>query len=930
MKKITSMLCALTMAFSLIAAPAKTTQTHRLHPQQAMTVKSDKAQMERLLTHAKTEKERAERMYKFKQTLKKQQTKAPNTSRRTKQDVQAISVERYNSSILYGTSLLIGLHNDTEDIHFFYQFPLAAGAHSIELGRTYTLAEMEAEGCEWDEYDSDEQLIMHYYTAATFVMTKGTGYDVHIAATATDSLGNQFSLTYDETPLVPTGDSVTVTISRPLTGCEYNDQEHYWLVRAQDNTYSVQLQYYSTDESSPAGSFGAADIELSATYLSYPTGELDEYQEPIYNEVYAKDGSILVTQDSGRTNVNASILAEDGVRYLITLFYALPEADSQETFLANNLHVDTWAFEAWGEILITASTEDGKSISLDFYGDQEAGIPGTYNINESSSNGGSVTVDGEQYNIYSGSVTISLANDAYSVSGTILCWNNVEYTLNLNEPEVVVSEKTFASANMIIDVYPTDQFFEVWGFDTAGNYMLLTVNSATVAGDYTLAVDTTYTYAEIDGNDYILRSADIHVTYEDGLATISGTLHMLNADSKYDEINLTLNLQAGPYQPSVRDVTISEIYHFNSANDQVCYMLTSDDGQQMFTFMMYVPLWNEDVELAHTYTQNEMNPEGTLGQNKAEREYIVYQTASFTKTAITTDSINIVVTVLDTRGNTWNLIYEGLDTPIEGLYVTLGQANAYHHADGGIEYELVDEDNTLSCHLVIAVEEGMDDVELDSIYRSANGGINLELSYLSVQKVEYKIVEAELCKETEGDEVWVSANVTDERGFQYMLRYHDDGFILTGDTIRMHYTAEVSANYSDEYATWNIYAEGDQYIVKFALSCDQESLVGTHVDDVETWSSRVEVLLDAAENNWLYVGLHSVMYLTVSETGNGYALEALAIGEDGNVYDIAVNTIQDALENIVVTPKAVKRIVNGVLIIERDGASYNAQGAQIR
>lgn len=842
---------------------------------------------------------------------------------------QAITVERYNSSIMFGTSVMVGLHNDTQDLHFFYQFPLAEGAHSIELGKTYTLAEMEAEGCEWDEYDAEGDLTMHYYTAATFCMTKGAGYDVHIAATATDDAGNEFTLAYDEAPLVPTGDTVEVNITRPLNTCEYNELEKYWLVRAQDNTYNVQLQYYSADSESPAGTFGASDIELSSTYLSVPTGELDEFDEPIYRDVYAKDGNIIVTKnDSGRIDVSASILAEDSIQYTITLFFATPEVESRDSIVANNLKVDTWAFEAWGEIQIFASTEDGKDLSLDFYGDQATGIPGTYTID--GTNGGSVSVNGEQYAVYSGSVTISYANDEYSVSGTILCWNNMEYTLNLQEPEVVVTPKNFTSENMVLDIYPLDAYFEVSGFDTASNYLLLTVNSATVAGDYTAAVDDEYTYLEMDGNDYILQSANIHVTYTNGHATVSGTLHMVNQESKYDEIELTLNMQAGPYVPSERNVTISRIQHANVAKDQVIYMVQSEDDQQIFQFWINVGLWDQDVELGKTYTLADMDASLCAGQNYAEREYIYYQSVSFTKTALSGDSIQIVITVLDTRGNTWHLTYEGEKDEVIGQYVDLGQANAYAHADGGIEYEMVDVDNTLSCHLVIPGETGMEDVVLDSLYSSADGGINLELSYLSIQKVEHKIVAAELRKEEEGDEVWVSANVTDDRGYQYMLRYHDNGFVPTGDTIQIFYSAEVSANYNEEYNSWFIQAEGTEYIVSFAISSDEASPVGTHVDDVELWSSSVEILEDASTSTWNYVVLRAIDYLTISETEAGLAIDAMVIGEDGNVYEIAVNMGKEDVENIDAEQKAVKRIVNGMLIIERNGVKYNAQGCIVR
>ena len=921
MKKITSVFCALAMIWSVNAAP-------RLHAPKA---KSDKQQLEQRLAHAKNDKERDELTYKYKQLLKAQPAKAVRAPR-AKHEAQQVTIDRYSYFISGGTSIQYGLHNEELNMHFFYQFPLAEGAHNIEFGKTYTLEEMEADGCEWDEYNENDDLVMHYYTAATFTITKGEGFDIHIAATATDDQGNEYSFAYDEEPVEPTGETVEVSVSRPLIGCDYNETDGYWLLRAQDNTYFVQLEYFSQDGESPAGSFGANDIEFSSTYLEIQTGVLDEYDEPVVQTIHVKDATINVTVNDGRTDVTGSMLGEDGVRYNITLFYATPVVESQENFIANDLSVDTWAFDAWGEIQIFASTSDGKSLSFDFYGNQEEGIPGTYMITPlpGNMNGGSVSVNGEQFAVYSGSVTVAYENDEYSVTGTILCWNNVEYTLTLSEPEVVVSEKNFTSEAMVLDIYPADRFFEVSGFDADGNYLLLTINSATVAGDFASEVDGEYTYAEINGENYVFVSAEnIHTTYADGKATVTGTLRLINENNKYDVVDLALDLQAGPYVPSTRNVTLAQMYHANAANDAVGYSFVSEDGMQMFTFIFAVDMWDEDLQLDKTYSLADMDPQQSVGRNAAEREYVVYQSVSFVKTA-TESGVKIEISILDTRGNIWNLIYEGEDTEYEALFVELGQANAFSHADGGVEYEMIDTENTFSCHLVIEGELGMEDVVIDSLYLSANGGIDLERSYLSIRKVEYKIAEAAFRKEAEGEEVWVSADITDERGYKYMLRFHDDGFNLTGDTIQISFNAEVEATYYEDDYSWRVYAEGTNYIAAFAINGNENDLIGTHVYDVNEWSSHIEILIDEEESNWEYIGIHSIEYVTISDTENGYALEAEFVGEDGNVYVVSVHKWAEAIDNTLVPQKAAKILRNGQIVIIKNGVEYTVQGALLK
>lgn len=853
-----------------------------------------------------------------------------NASTRVSQETVKIPVDRYNAFIMNVSSVLYGLHNEEQNLHFFFQFPLPDEAFTIEFGKTYTLDEMIAEGSEWDEYDEEDNLTMHYYTSATFRITKGEGYDIHILATVTDDQGKEFTLVYDEEPLVPTGETVDVAISRPISDCSYNEEERSWLVRAQDNNYFVQLQYYSADKDSPAGSFAAKDIELTSTYLSFSTGELNEYDEPVYKELYAKDAAIEFTQNDKRMDVKANILAEDGVRYNITLFYALPEAESHEDFVANNLKIDTWAFEIWGEVAVSASTEDGKSVSMSFYSnDEEQGILGPYTISPEpgSPNSGSVSIDGEAYGVYSGEVTIAFENDKYSVSGTILCWNNVEYTLNLQEPDVVVSPMNFESEGMVIDVYPEDRFFEVAGFDGEGNYLLLTVNSATVSGDFSAEVDSEYTYLEIPGATYDFVSADIHVSYDGTEATVSGTLRMINIDDKYDVIDLSLNLHAGPYVPSERDVTLSVFYRSNVDNNTVVYMLAPEDRLQNFTFIFEAGLWEEDIQPDSVYTLDAMSSE-SYGLNFAEKEYIVYKSVSLVKTE-TENGVRIVATVVDTRGNTWHLTYEGANPEMEGLFVDLGQANAFRHADGGLEYEMVDKDNTFSCHLVLPGVEG-EDVELDSLYSSLNGSFDFELSYLSIQKVEYKLVEASFRKEVEGSEVWVSADVTDERGYVYKLRFYDEGFVLTGDTVYMNFDAEVSANYSEDENLWYLYAEGSEHIVSFAvMAANSDSPAGTYSEeDVELWSSHVELHIEG--DNWAYIGLHSIEFVTVSQTENGFAIEAEVVGEDGVVYVVNARKQSEAIEHTQAPAEALKILRNGQVIILLNGVEYNLQGTRIR
>ncbi len=932
MKKITSFLCALTIMLSASAAP-------RLHAPKA---KSDKQQLEQRLSRCKTEKERAELTYRYKQVLKAQsnaaapaRAKAP----RAKREAQAVTINRYNSMILNGSSLMYALHNDEQNIHFFFQFPLAEGAHSIEYGKQYTLAGMEAEGCEWDENNENDNFIMHYYTAATFTISKGASYDIRIDAAVTDDQGNAFTLTYEEEPLIVTGETIELNLTRPMTGCDYNDNEQYWLLRGDNGTYYVQLQYYSADSESPAGSFAAENIELNSTYLHIVTDEEDDWGDPVTKDLYAKDASVEVTKEGERIDVTASLLCEDGNRYAITMFYALPEAESEEDFVANDLQVDTWAFELWGgNIQVFANTEDGKYISLDLYPGSGETFLGTYTIGgENHTNGGFVSYEGTQYDVYTGEVTVAQAENKYVVTGKVLCWNNVEYTLNLQEPEATVTPVTFSGDKLVLDVYK-DGFFEVSGYNAERDqWLLLTVNSATVAGDYTLAdLDDEYTYYSTEAGEYTVTAAEIHVVYADGKATVTGSLQAVNNTNKYDVLDITLDIVAGPYVPSERNVTIGQIrFEYNDEYPSVMYGLLSEDAKQVFYLNISGNKWSPDVVFDKTYAIGDLYENGSYGQNADEHEYIVYTAVSFTKTATET-GVKVVATIRDTRGNTWNLTYEGEDGEVSMMYVNLGQANSGAHVDGGIEYEMVDVDNTLKCVLVFPNVEG-EDVVFDSTYTSADGGIDLEISYLSILGEEHAVTSARF---TKGCFDWngaysYQAVVTDDRGYQFTLSLYDDGFELTGDTIEVKIANPLTATYYEEYYEWMFYGEDENASINISVnSLNDELQLGEYdVEDIVLWSSNIS-FADGVDEEGLplekMIGFHAVERLVISGEEGNYALEATVVGEDGNVYLIAVNKTTEAVDNVQGDKvQSTKVLHDGILIIEKNGVRYNAQGAVV-
>lgn len=954
MRKLTSLLCALTLTLSIGAeTPFRSpfpTLTDGAKLQQAQKTESAKlqqtqttesAKLQKALKAAGNDKERKAIISRYKAAHNGQVPAYPapaqaqkNHAPKAGQEATEVVITRLSTTLsVEDGTIFYGLHTDEFAPAFYFDLPLAEGTHDVELGRVYTLDEMNADACEWDDEDWNE----HYYAAANFQKTMGNAYDVHIVATITDVDGVEWNLSYDEAPLVPTGETIDVNINRPLETMQYITSDGSWLLRARNSDYFVQLQYFSTDSLTPAGTFDAESIIFGDTYIEVPTGEYDDYGDPTYKYIHPKDGTVsaAISADGKRLDVSASLLCEDGKVYNITLFYALPEKESEAQLVATNLSIDEWGLELWGELALFASNDDGLSVGLNLYPLSADNWLATYEITADNSNNGYIAYNGEQFSIYSGTLNIAFENDKYVVTGTVLAWDNVEYSLRLTTPDPVITSMTFNGTDVVLDLYEEMGAWQIAGFDDEHeNFLSIAVYSSEVAGHYNdmSLFEPQASYLAVGEAVYLLQSVDITVTYADGEAAASGTMSLVNQEDGLDIIELTVVLEAGPYQPSEHDLILSDFaFGYYDEGPDVYYELLEENSFQKFAFDIIVDRWSPDVEFGKTYTLDDMLINDSYGLNFYENTYIYYETVSFTKTKNDDNTVTILISVADTRGNIWNLSYTGDDKETDPVYVTLGQCNMFTHSENSIEYEMVDKDNSLKCVLVLNLTE---EAESDSTYTTET--IDLIDSYLSIRGTEYSLTDATFFREVDGETLYVSASVTDERGYQFRLSFYDDGFRPTGDTIKVEFDAEISVMYFEEYYQWNIRAENDSVIAHFSLSGSEDVFATGRqlADDASIWSSRIEFYLgydeEDEEDKWLYVQLREIQSLVVFGSEGSYSLEAVVLAEDGNVYLIAVNKQFEAVDELSVEPAAAKRIIDGQLFIERNGVRYSVSGVRVK
>lgn len=474
--------------------------------------------------------------------------------------VQQITIADYSvRADAANEAIFYTLSEGNEGKSFNFYIYLEEGQHDITCGKTYTLNDMEQYYCYWQE----DAVTAFGIVQASFTKTKGEGYAVNFSAYVMDSEGEEFELSYTEAPLVLTGDTVKVAFEKPAMISRNTDGT--WQIEASNGEIGGRVQYYSTDEKSCAGSFAGDDIYLVACYMDVATGEY-EYGVPVYERVFAKDASVQVTEDEKRIDAHAVLVGEDGVVYDFTAQFVKPEIEDHVTITSDSLLIETWGYDRFGTIQMSASDSAYKVIFwFEPYGFEEE-LAGTYVVGERQFDGWVINLEtGKETSLYSGSVTVTYDDGAYSVDGAVLCKDNVEYTLHLRiaKPTPTREETlVFARIPMRID----EDGWATYGESADHkNYISLFSPSTTVAGTYT-EEDLLQIYCFIgtdlanDGSTnryFTLEEANLNVTFDttDSVAHITGTMYCINTQDPNDRPIFTIDATTAMDGPFFDDAT---------------------------------------------------------------------------------------------------------------------------------------------------------------------------------------------------------------------------------------------------------------------------------------------------------------------------------------------------------------------------------------
>ena len=528
MKKFFSILCALTMVLSVSAAPvAKKMQAAKFQSTVAKQLSTEK-------------KAPTKKVVKKANTLVMAEKAVAPAFRAPKVKAEAIDVTCGSWDIEdWGTDGELYLYGADNTYAFYFDLIYGEGASDLVLGQTYTAEDIYV-GADGQYggvfYDGDWHYGIKQLSLVKTVDGEGL---VHFVGSCIDSLDAAFSFHYDETPFVPTGEEVEHSFVKSAT-LSYSKSYKDWTIKVSDAAYALKLDIFSEDSLSAVGEYSSKNGDFDVDYTNVEIKITPD--SSILYQPHSATASITERNDS--IFIHAEIMAENGVLYKFDAFNAAPQKQGEAAIIATNLVLDDSWYGYFGVAWADASNDD-YAVSLTLSNLTGALVAGT-------DFRGSITnkATGEEAEIYSGSITISNIGGLL-ISGTVLCYDNIEYTLNLAYvlPEPGREETINGAGYLYLENQSGMLYWQAVAMNQAQDrYVSLLAISDVTAGTYTLEdLYAQYTYVGVftapsDTAWYDIIDANITVAVNGDAATIIGTLLGQNASDDSDIVKFTLNL----------------------------------------------------------------------------------------------------------------------------------------------------------------------------------------------------------------------------------------------------------------------------------------------------------------------------------------------------------------------------------------------------
>ena len=600
MKKFLSLLCAVAIVLGASAAPVA---------KKAGAVKFQRAAVGQLRTEKKSLAKKSVKKDAFAQKKQAEMQKNARlaageakiaTASLKRAKAEAIDVTCSSWEIEdWGEDGELMLYGEDNTIAFYFDIIYGGEATDLQLGKTYTVEDI------W--VGSDGQYGAVFYDGKwnygikelALVKTIDEKNLVHFVGSCVDSLDAAFTFHYDEEEFIPTGEEVNHSF-KTSAKLSYSSYFQDWTVSAEDAEYAFTLDILSENSESAVGEYDSANGDFDLDYTEVEVFTSDDASTVLD----AKSAKAVIVERNDSLIIAAEILASDGVKYIFDAFYAAPTKQGEATIEATNLVIDDSWFDFFGIVMATASNDD-----YDVY----FSLPGTSGDfvigNEASG-------DINNIEMYSGSIKIINGSEGAELTGKVLCYDNIEYTLDL---KYVRPDKTRDIAieinDAVLTIYPDSKDWQVVGVNADNTfYVAIDVVSDAVEGTYSEAdLDAYYTaidsvYVQNDSlkiaEEYVALGMNLIVTFnaQDSTAVITGTYlgqGYLNSED-VPEFTLSIAAKVVTYVPST-EIEYDAEENFNAqyptyevddtylANYGVLFITAANDDRETIVLEVWLP-----------------------------------------------------------------------------------------------------------------------------------------------------------------------------------------------------------------------------------------------------------------------------------------------------------------------------------------------------
>ncbi len=583
---------------------------------------------------------------------------------------------------------------------FRFDIVVADGLKDVEPDKTYTLDDMLTNY----SYVKMGDLTVSY-TSATFVKTVNADGSADINASALDANGSEWNLHYT-IPAPPTAES-----SETITAAVTYTSEVIWfwtqyIFEAADEANAITLSMMPDD--SFFGTWGAPDeIWGSVTPLN-----------GVSSEIYS--GEVTFTKTEDGFTITGKVLCENNIEYTLDLTYINPGPSRTENITLENMELGVYdgAWQVWG-----FSADNTQYVSIAAYAYE---VSGTYTEEDLAADYCAVYTDlvlDENGDLISGNefkmlkanleVVFNEADSTIVITGTYLGQNGddvPEFVLNLSGkipgPEPAkVEYVNFEMKDMVFT--QAASYWDLKGEDPNTGYFLeIRSVDPTVAGTYTEAnLDDYYTYVGVGNNTYFdINTANIEVTFEDGLITIQGEIMFVEASSQ-DVISATINVANDPDAGNHPDYDAEDddfdatFPTFNVITDYVAeygelYVTATNSENATVTLLFIVdPATTALEEGVYNVLNDGTTPFIYAGQGLDDEGYLIGSYAAFKNASgyITTPIWWIVsgTAKVDAAGN---IVVDALNSYERKIHAVFGSATGIENVslDGEVRKVVVD------------------------------------------------------------------------------------------------------------------------------------------------------------------------------------------------------------------------------------------------